>query len=206
MRLQAPVRHTRHHSAQVLAEGLQRSRTVLLLVDFINPLAFPQGDALAAPAVAAADATARLKRQLADDGVQTIYANDNYGTWHSNFHETWRHCRSMKGASGRMAQALAPQARDLAILKPRHSAFFSTPLELLLGQLKAKRLIVAGVATDMCVLFTAMDAYLRGYEVWVPADCAAAETPRSHRASLQQMQRVLKAHVTPAFGAPGRRR
>ena len=171
---------------------------MLLLVDFINPLAFPEADALAASAVKAAQATARLKQRLAGEGVQTIFANDNYGTWHSNFHETWRHCRSLKGASGRMALALKPQPRDLAILKPRHSAFFSTPLELLLGQLKTKRLILAGLATDMCVLFTAMDAFLRGYKLWVPGDCVAAETQAAGEQALAYMRRVLKAQTRPA--------
>jgi len=204
MKLEAPVRHKRRHSAQVLADGLQHSPTVLLLVDFINPLQFPEGGALAGPAEAAANATARLKRRLAAEGVQAIYANDNYGTWHSNFHETWRHCRSLQGASRRMALALKPGPDDLAILKPRHSGFFSTPLELLLGQLKAKRLIIAGLSTDMCVLFTAMDAFLRGYKLWVPADCAAAETPEAHEQALMYMKRVLKAQVKPAWppGSP----
>jgi len=199
MKLEAPVRHKRRHSAQVLAEGLQQSPTVLLLVDFINPLQFPEAGELSGPAESAALAAARLKRTLAADGVQTIYANDNYGTWHSNFHETWRHCRSLQGASRRMALALKPEPNDLAILKPRHSAFFSTPLELLLGQLKARRLILGGLATDMCVLFTAMDAFLRGYKLWVPADCVAAETPEAGAHALEYMGRVLKAQVQPAW-------
>jgi nicotinamidase-related amidase len=202
MKLEAPVRHARRHSLQVLPEGLARSATVLLLVDFINPLEFPEAEALAPAAVAAAERTARLKARLAEAGVQAIYANDNYGTWHSNFHETWRHCRSLKGASRQLALTLAPGAHDLAILKPRHSAFFSTPLELLLGQLKARRLVLAGLATDMCVMFTAMDAFLRGYKLWVPGDCVAAESHEASDGALAYMARVLKARTDPSPRPP----
>jgi nicotinamidase-related amidase len=202
MKLEAPVRHARRHSKQVLPNGLERSATVLLLVDFINPLEFPEAGALAPAAVAAAKQASRLKAQLAGTGVQAIYANDNYGTWHSNFHETWRHCRSLKGASRQLALALAPEAHDLAILKPRHSAFFCTPLELLLGQLRTKRLVIAGLATDMCVMFTAMDAFLRGYKLWVPADCVAAESSEASQDALAYMARVLKARIDPSTRPP----
>jgi len=182
----------------MVSESLRKSPTVLLLVDFINPLQFPEADALAPPALAAAAATARLKRRLAMEKVQTVYANDNYGTWHSDFHGTWRRCRALGGAPRRLAQALMPAADDLAILKPRHSAFFNTPLELLLGQLRTRRLVIAGLATDMCVLFTAMDAFLRGYKLWVPSDCVAAESERAGRDALDYMKRVLHARTAPS--------
>jgi nicotinamidase-related amidase len=202
MKLKAPVRHARRHSPQVLPEGLAQSPTVLLLVDFINPLEFPEAGALAPAAEQAAKQTAALKVRLGAAGVQAVYANDNYGTWHSDFHETWRHCRSLKGASRKMALALAPAPHDLTILKPRHSAFFCTPLELLLGQLKAKRLVLVGLATDMCVLFTAMDAFLRGYRLWVPADCVAAESREGSEQALAYMARALKANINPSTQPP----
>jgi nicotinamidase-related amidase len=149
---------------------------VLLLVDFINPLDFPGGEALRVPAVAAAQATARLRRRLAAEGAQTVYANDNYGVWRSDFARLWQSCRALSGAPGRIAAALRPRREDFTVLKPRHSAFYSTPLDLLLRELKCRRLVVAGLAADNCVLFTAMDAYLRGFSLWIPQDCTAAES------------------------------
>ncbi|WP_457329981.1 cysteine hydrolase family protein [Rhizobacter sp. P5_C2] len=168
---------------------------MLLLVDFINPLEFPQARQLEAAAVRAAKAAASLKARLARAGVTTIYANDNYGHWQSDFRELLAHCIESGGVAGWMAQALAPSSRDLVILKPRHSAFFATPLELLLGQMRTKHLVIAGLAADICVQLTAMDANLRGFELWVPSDCTAAETSSGCAASLGYMKRVLKART-----------
>jgi nicotinamidase-related amidase len=180
------------------ASALAASPTVLVLVDFINPLDFDGADALAPSALAAAAATAQLRRHAAHAGVQTIYANDNYGLWRSDFKALWSRCRARPGAAGQLARRLEPRRRDLTILKPRHSAFYSTPLELLLRQLRCKRLVIAGIAADNCVLFTAMDAYLRGYALWVPQDCVAAETEDGKQGALQHMHRVLKASVQPS--------
>lgn len=131
-----------------------------------------------------------------------IFANDNYGLWQSNFQALVRHCQQMPSEVGEMARLLAPGPRDIAILKPRHSAFFGTPLELLLDQMQVHRLIVTGLATDICVLMTAMDAYLRSYPVWVPADCTAAESEGAHRWALAHMQGVLKCEVHPSTASP----
>lgn len=180
---------------------MQPSRTVLLLVDFINPLDFPGADALAAPAVAAAEAAARLKTQLTKEGAVSVYANDNYGSWDSDFGAIWRRCRAQGGAAGKMARLLKPAAGDCTILKPRHSAFYSTALDLLLRQLRCKRVVLAGLAADSCVLFSAMDAYLRGYAVWVPEDCVASESEAAKMQALDHMKRILKA-ATRSSSAP----
>lgn len=174
---------------------LPRSGTVLLLVDFINPLAFEGGEQLAEPALAAARATKRLKARLAQDGIPTLYANDNYGVWRSEFHDILGYCASQPGATGRMAEWLAPGPNDLVLLKPRHSAFFATPLDLVLSQMHAHTVVLAGLATDICVQMTAMDATLRGYKLWVPSDCTAAESEPAKKAALAYMKRVLKADV-----------
>jgi nicotinamidase-related amidase len=184
---------------------LPRSAVVLLLVDFINPLAFPGAGKLAPQALAAARATQRLKERLARDGVPTIYANDNYGVWRSDFRDILDHCAAQPGATGGMAQCLAPQADDLVLLKPRHSAFFATPLDLVLSQMHAHTLVLAGLSADICVQITAMDATLRGYKLWVPSDCTAAESEPQKKAALAYMSRVLKADVRRSSSrkAPG---
>ena len=87
---------------------------------------------------------------------------------------------------------------DVTVLKPRHSAFYCTPLSLLLEQMHTRRLILAGLAADNCVLFTAMEAYVRGYELWVPEDCIAAERDAYRLHALDHMARVLKAETRPA--------
>jgi nicotinamidase-related amidase len=182
------------------ATRLGHSPTVLLLIDFINPLDFEGAEGMEAAAVQAAHAAASLKGRVLAQGGRCIYANDNYGTWRSNFSELWRKCRTMGGAPGRIAGKLKPGRTDLTVLKPRHSAFYCTPLDLMLGQLKPRRLILCGLATDNCVLFSAMDAYLRGYRLWIPGDCAAAESEKVHRQALEHMRRVLKASVRATGG------
>jgi nicotinamidase-related amidase len=176
-------------------DKLPTSRRVLLLVDYINPLDFPGAEALARRAWPAAQATAQLKQRMVRRGCMCIYANDNYGIWHSEFRDLLERCRALPGVRGKIADLLAPAAGDLTVLKPRHSAFHSTPLDLLLKRMKTQKLVIAGLATDICVHLTAMDAFLHGYAVWVPSDCSAAETASWERQASQHMQRVLKCSV-----------
>lgn len=167
----------------------------LLLVDFINPLRFEGSEQIAAGALAAAQATHALRERLWAEGVPVIFANDNYGLWQSNFWAMVRHCERQAGTVGEMTRLIAPGPRDIAILKPRHSAFYGTPLELLLDQMQVQELIITGLATDLCVLMTAMDAYLRSYRAWVPADCCAAQSVQAHRWALSHLQGALKCQV-----------
>ncbi|NML13554.1 cysteine hydrolase family protein [Azohydromonas caseinilytica] len=196
-----------HRPALTIGAGdnaLPRSRSVLLLVDFINPLQFPGADSIAPAALRAAHCTARLKQVLAQRGVPAVYANDNYGTWRSQFSDVLDYCQGLPGEAGEIARLLAPAEGDLTILKPRHSGFYATPLELLLTQMHAHELIVVGLSADMCVQLTAMDAYLRGYSVWAPADCTASETPELKQAALDYIARVFKAETCDSTAAAHR--
>jgi nicotinamidase-related amidase len=175
---------------------------VLLLIHFINPFGFPGADKLAAPALEAARLTAALKERLAREGMTAIYANDNYGIWQSDFQSLVSARLGMEGPAGEVARLLYPQAEDLTILKPRHSAFFASPLELLLAEMQARELVICGLATDMCVQLTAMDAFLREFRAWVPADCTAAESPAARKASLEYMAAVLKCDTNPTTRPP----
>lgn len=182
-----------------LAEcDLPQSPTVLLLVDFINPLRFEGAQDIAQPALQAARMTIELKRQLGARGVTTVYANDNYGQWRSEFHALVQECQALDGEAGEMARLLSPRDADLAVLKPRHSAFYATPLEVLLQQMGTHRLVIAGLAADICVQITAMDARLRGYDVWVPADCIAAERPQWKEEAVSYLERVLRCDSRPS--------
>lgn len=174
------------------ATALPQADRVLVLVDFINPLDFPGAERLLPGAMRAARATARLKQRLTEQGVPAIYANDHYGTWHAEFSDVLRACQALPGPRGQIARLLAPAPQDLTILKPRHSAFFATPLDLLLREMQAKELVIVGLAADMCVQLTAVEAYMHGYSAWVPADCTAAETPDAKRRALKHMATVMK--------------
>lgn len=170
-------------------------KAVLLLVDFMNPLDFVGADKLAPKAIAAAKKALALKRRCREARIPVIYANDNFGRWESQFAEVVRSCVERGGPSAQLAQLLAPEDGDLSILKPRHSAFYGTPLEFLLEALGAQCLILTGLAADSCVLFTACDAFMREYPVWVPPDCVASETDAATRRALAQIVATAKVYV-----------
>ena len=175
-----------------------RARVALLLIDFMNPFDFPGGAALARHAIGAARRTALLKTRMRARHAPVIYANDNFGRWESDFEAVVDHCASRGGASAEIARLLAPAPGDRSILKPRHSAFFGTPLEFLLDELAIDRLVLTGLAADSCIMFTAHDAYLRKYTLRIPGDCVASERDSYRRAALAYLARTLKADVAPA--------
>lgn len=177
--------------------ALPRSRRALLLVDVINPLDFPGAQDLAPGALKAAAAAAKLARALRAEGVPVIYANDNFGSWRSDFNTMVRKLQRGTGPSARIARLLKPGKGDITVLKPMHSAFFGSPLDLLLDRMGTRSLVIAGLATDICIQMTAADGYLRGLKMHVPADCTAAESAARKQASLVYMSDILKCNVRP---------
>jgi len=119
-----------------------------------------------------------------------IYVNDNFGEWHS---EKSKLVRRALGLAADVVAPLAPREEDYFVIKPQFSGFYATSLPLLLPKLGASRLILTGVATDICVLFTAADAHMRDYALWVPEDAVAAERKQRSRASLDIMQAHMGA-------------
>lgn len=170
----------------------------LLLVDFINLFDFDGAEALAKRAVPAARNAAKLRQRAADAGIPCIYANDNFGQWRSEFSRVVEECRKRGGEAREIAELLAPGPNDYSILKPRHSAFYGTPLEFLLEELEAGALVIAGLSTDMCVSATAQDAYVRKFKLWVPSDCVAADTEEHEQQALDHMRRTMKADIRPS--------
>jgi nicotinamidase-related amidase len=169
-----------------------KGRTALLMIDFINALDFEGAARLAPAALRAARATVRLRDRLGRS-VPVIYANDNFGDWNSDLRRVVASCAARGSRGAAITRLLAPRDGDLFVLKPRHSAFFQTPLDILLDSLRVRRLILTGLTTDMCVLFTANDAYLRGYELVVPPSCTAAMTNARHDEAIRYLKRVCKA-------------
>ena len=179
-----------------------RCPVALLLIDTINDLEFDGGARLLRYAAPMAKRIAALKRRAAEAGIPTIYVNDNFGRWRSDFRRLVAHCLQ-DGVRGRpVAELLVPDENDYFVLKPKHSGFYNTTLDLLLNHLQAETLIVTGMATDVCVLFTAADAYMRDYRLIVPRDCVAALTPALQRGALAQLQRALKADVVVSRNIP----
>lgn len=169
--------------------------SALLIIDMINPFDFEGAPQLLRAALPAAGRIARLKARLKSQGVPAIYINDNFMQWQSDFRELVAICRHEDSPGAAITRQLAPEHDDYFILKPRHSAFFSTPLRLLLEQLGTGRLILTGIATDSCILATAADAHMNDYELVVPRDCVASQTPTRNQQAVELMKAAMHADI-----------
>lgn len=175
-----------------------KSSVALLLIDVINDLNFPEADQLLTHALPVARQIAAIKRRAKEAKIPVIYVNDNFGRWRSDFNAQVEHCLREGGRGKPIVELLRPAKDDYFVLKPKHSGFFSTTLDTLLQYLGVKTIVLAGIAANICVLFTANDAYMRDFHLVVPGDCVASNTPEENAYALEQMQKVLKADIRPA--------
>jgi nicotinamidase-related amidase len=174
-----------------------KSGAALLLIDVINDFDFPEGEQLLQLALRVGENIARLKQRAKAAGIPAIYVNDNFGRWQSDFKKIVDHSRE-EGRGKAFVDLLLPEDDDYFVLKPKHSGFYSTSLSLLLTHLGTKNLILTGIAGNNCVLFTANDAYMRDFKIYVPADCIVSNTKEENQHALKQMENVLKADTTIA--------
>ena len=175
-----------------------KSGAVLLLIDVINHFDFPEGDQLLQLALPVGKNIAELKKRAKAAGIPCVYVNDNFGKWQSDFKKIVAHCTADEAKGKDFVKQLVPDDDDdYFVLKPKHSGFYSTTLDLLLTHLNAKNLLLTGIAGNNCVLFTANDAYMRDYKVFVPEDCIVSNTEEENRYALKQMETVLKADTSP---------
>lgn len=165
----------------------------LLLIDWINDLEFEAGEKLLPQALAAAKATAALRRRAKQAGVPVIYCNDNFGKWRSDFRSLLEHVLTDDVRGKPIGELLVPDEEDYFVLKPKHSGFHSTSLDVLLAHLGATTLILTGIAGNFCVLFTAHDAYMRDFKLVVPRDCLASEDEADNRHAVAHMANTCKA-------------
>ena len=169
---------------------MPRSRTALLIIDMVNALDFPEGARLLAHALPAARRVARLRKRLKAQGVPAMYVNDNFTHWQEDFRQLVAICSQPDVVGAPLVEALPPEQDDDSILKPQHSAFYNTPLEVLLEQLGVTRVVLTGIATDQCILASALDARMRRLETVVAGDGTAAMTPARHRNALAVMKEM----------------
>jgi nicotinamidase-related amidase len=165
--------------------------TAVLIIDMINDMQFPEADLLLRFAGPVAKKIKALSNRARATGIPIIYVNDNFGRWRSDFKALVKHCLHSRGQP--LARLLRPKAKDYFVLKPKHSGFHSTTLDLLLKYLGTRRLILTGMASNICVLFTANDGYMRDFKLFVPQDCVCANTEEENDYALAQMEKLLKA-------------
>lgn len=175
-----------------------RSNAAVLIVDMISDFEFDGGNKLFDQAVQVAESIAEFKSRANDSGVPVIYVNDNFGKWHEDFGTYVSNTMNSSKKGRAIGEILRPDQDDLFILKPQRSGFYATALGVLLLSLDVSKVIVTGVTSDICVLFTAHDAYMRGYHVQVPSDCSAAIESEDHDLALKFLERVADADTTPS--------
>jgi nicotinamidase-related amidase len=171
-------------------------RSALVVIDMLNAYEFPDADRLAESVREALPNIRRLIERAQRDGVPVIYVNDNYGDWNSSAEELLETAR--RGRFPDLVDAIAPGDDVRFVIKGRHSIFYGTPLEHLLGELEVDRLVLTGQVTEQCVLYSALDAYVRGLAVAIPRDAVAHIHPDLAEASLKMMEVNMSADVEPS--------
>ncbi len=177
---------------------MSKNKSALLILDMLNTFDFPEAKQLLPRAKKAAGKILRLKERCHNKNIPVIYLNDNFGKWRSNWHELYERCVNEKALGREIAEQLKPDERDYFVLKPKHSGFYGTTLNVLLESLNVKELILTGIAGNICVLFTAHDAHMREYKVVVPKDCIASNTQKDDNYVLNQFETVFGFKTTPS--------
>ncbi|MDI1261527.1 isochorismatase family cysteine hydrolase [Aquabacterium sp.] len=170
----------------------------MLIIDMMSEWRFPSSEPLLRHAARIAPAIEALRARCDAVGVPVVYVNDNHGRWRSDLRKVVQDACAQEGPGGDIARSLAPRERDYFVLKPKHSGFYATPLELLLRHLHVGQLILTGVSTEHCVSMTATDACMRDFKVWCPADGVASHTPALRDRTLTQLQESLCICTDPS--------
>lgn len=173
-----------------------RGGAALLIVDMINCFDFSDAERLRPKAEAAAKAALQLREEMSAAGLPVIYVNDNFGEWHSEKSRLVERALEEEDLASALAR-LRPRDEDYFIIKPQFSGFYATNLPVLLPKLGVSRLVITGIATDICVLFTAADAHMRDYALWVPEDAVAASDDERGAWALEIMRESLGASTDP---------
>ncbi|PLR89851.1 isochorismatase [Bacillus sp. T33-2] len=162
----------------------------------INNFDFEHGDLLSKRAKEITGPILDIKNLFNKHGLPVIYINDHYNLWQADFEKIMDYCRNEK--SEQIIDKLAPTEKDYFLIKPKHSAFYGTALDTLLQQLKVDTVVITGVAGNICVLFTANDAYMREYQLIVPENCIASNHEQDNQYTLKMMRDTLKANTKPS--------
>jgi nicotinamidase-related amidase len=165
----------------------------LLLIDVLTTFQFPDGDAILQGALTIRDSLVRLKARARKVGIPVLYVNDNFGDWRSEKEVLMGRCLEAKGAQ--FVKPLLPDSEDYFVLKPMHSAFYMTPLEVLLKHLEVETLILTGLTSNSCITITAHDANMRGFDIYIPPDCSCARNAEEHKQALAQLEAMAGANL-----------
>jgi nicotinamidase-related amidase len=173
------------------------SDTAVLVIDMLNAYRHEDAESLVTSVEDIVDPLAGLiaKARKRDD-VDVIYVNDNYGDFAADHDDIVG--SALEGQRPDLVKPIVPDKDCRFLTKVRHSAFYATPLGYLLGRLETKRLVLTGQVTEQCVLYTALDGYVRHHAVVVPRDAVAHIDANLADAALKMMERNMSAEIATA--------
>lgn len=169
--------------------------TALVFIDLINDFKFDGGDNLHAYTEDMLPNLIKLRQFAKEKSIPVIYVNDHYGLWQADFRKIIDYCKNEKSED--IIEKIKPDDDDYFLIKPQHSAFFQTPLHALLTELNRSHIILAGIAGDICILFTAKDAYMYKLSLSIPRNCIASEESENNNYALYLMESVMDADISP---------
>jgi nicotinamidase-related amidase len=173
------------------------SEVAVLVIDMLNTYEHEDAEVLVSNVADVIDPLAGLiTTARGRDDVDLIYVNDNYGNFTADFDDIVD--AALHGERPDLVEPIAPDESCLRLLKVRHSAFYASSLDYLLGRLEARRLILTGQVTEQCILYTALDAYVRHFEIVVAPDAVAHIDPELSDAALTMMNKNMHAQIVPA--------
>ncbi|MFF8414124.1 isochorismatase family cysteine hydrolase [Streptomyces omiyaensis] len=165
--------------------------TALVVIDMLNTYEHEDADALVPSVREALPSVRRLIGQARSASAPVIHVNDNFGRWRSHHGELV--ASALAGRHPELVEPVAPDEDSLFVVKARHSTFYGTPLDYLLGQLGVRHLVLCGQVTEQCVLYSALDAHIRHFDVSVDPRAVAHIDPELADAALRMMETNMSA-------------
>lgn len=174
--------------------------TALLIIDMLNPYDHEDAEPLAESVREKLPCIVELRdRARGSDDTLTVYVNDNYDAWEMGRQELVE--RALDGRNPDLVEPIAPREPVPFVAKGRHSIFYQTAVDHLLRANGVQRVVLTGQVTEQCILYSALDAYIRGYDITVPPDAVAHIDPELAKAALAMMETNMHADLgQPAYG------
>jgi nicotinamidase-related amidase len=171
-------------------------KTALIVIDMLNRYEHEDADALVASVRLTVPSMRSLIARAGEQDMPTVYVNDNYGDWSAGRSELCK--RALEGRRRALVEPVLPPAGASFVTKARHSIFYETALDYLLRSQQIERVVLVGQVTEQCILYSALDAYVRHYDVTVPQDAVAHIHPDLAGAALEMMERNMRAEIVDA--------
>jgi nicotinamidase-related amidase len=169
-------------------------KTAVIIADMLNTYDHEDAEPLADSVREQLPSIVELRDRSLDAGALLVYVNDNHDAWEAGRQELVE--KALGGEHPELVEPIAPRDPVPFLAKGRHSAFYQTALDHLLRSQDVQRLVLSGQVTEQCILYTALDAYIRGYEMVVPPDAVAHIDPELSQAALRMMKANMHTELT----------